>query len=109
MEQPNTPEVEQCFCKSYYEDGVIKDCTCGKCAITDVKTWTETLLMLGNQFDLSGSDWDFLECHLKKLSDKAKSEGRRELAKDLEHEILYQNCENCSDVLEIMKKVGDLD
>ncbi|MER0170333.1 MAG: hypothetical protein DU489_06965 [Nitrosomonas sp.] len=28
-----TVKTPQCFCQSYSEDGVVKDCTCGKCRI----------------------------------------------------------------------------
>jgi len=31
-------KTEQCFCKSYCDDdGIIQDCTCGKCELNDVK------------------------------------------------------------------------
>lgn len=26
--------IDQCFCQSYFDDdGVLQDCTCGKCAV----------------------------------------------------------------------------
>jgi hypothetical protein len=38
-DSPTEVKVEQYQCKSIYENGLILNCTCGKCNLTEVKDW----------------------------------------------------------------------
>jgi len=81
------------------------------------KTWRERfdeLFLFPNKVppivDLDGNeylhrvDYGKIKAFISKEIASAKAEGRREAAKKIEHEILYNGCENCSDVLEWMRR-----
>lgn len=87
MTTPNKQEkTEQCFCQSYYEDGKIINCTCGKCHPKEenkMEGWVERFDLIA-PYEINGVDTTEYALKIKTFISSLVATTRKETLEEVE-------------------------